>query len=249
MTEREEAMEDQVREADDAMEGDSDDSIHYEDVDTEEELEEEEGSSLLTQCKPFSLMSLHFGSQFVSEEEEDEGGEEGEGEGEDNGPPQTYLPGKPLEEGEELVCDENAYIMYHQANTGKHTCSINQKNTFSIFEFVLPGAPCLSFDIIPDGLGSERTEFPHTTYLIAGTQAATSFTNRLIVMKMSNMQKTQPKEESESEDSEDEEEGDIKPDLECAIIHHQGSVNRVRVRRNSKSLILSMIIKLSYFFR
>ena len=44
MSEREEAMEDQVREADDAMEGDSDDSIHYEDVDTEEELEEEEGS-------------------------------------------------------------------------------------------------------------------------------------------------------------------------------------------------------------
>ena len=89
----------------------------------------------------------------------------------------------------------------------------------------------MSFDIIPDGLGAERSEFPHTTYLIAGTQAATSFTNRLIVMKMSNMQKTQPKEESDSEDSEDEDEGDIKPDLECAIIHHQGSVNRVRVRK------------------
>lgn len=177
-------MDQEVREGDEGMEGDdSDDSIHYEDVDTEEEAS--------------------------GEEEEEEGAEEGEEEeGEPDGPPQTYLPGKPLEEGEELVCDENAYIMYHQANTG---------------------APCLSFDIIPDGLGAERSEFPHTTYLIAGTQAATSFTNRLIVMKMSNMQKTQPKEESDSEDSEDEDEGDIKPDLECAIIHHQGSVNRVRM--------------------
>ena len=89
------------------------------------------------------------------------------------------------------------------------------------------GAPCLSFDIIPDGLGAERTAFPHTAYLLSGTQASTSFTNRLIVMKMSNMQKTQP--ESDSEDSEDEDDSVVKPDLECAIIHHQGSVNRVRV--------------------
>ena len=41
------------------------------------------------------------------------------------------------------------------------------------------------------------------------------------------MQKTQP--ESDSEDSEDEDDSVVKPDLECAIIHHQGSVNRVRV--------------------
>lgn len=78
-------------------------------------------------------------------------------------------------------------------------------------------------------MGAERTDFPHTAYLLSGTQASTDFTNRLIVMKMSNMQKTQP--ESDSEDSDDDDDNDnmMKPDLECAIIHHQGSVNRVRV--------------------
>lgn len=46
---------------------------------------------------------------------------------------------------------------------------------------------------------------------------------------MSNMQKTQPRSESDSEDSEDDEDTVIKPNLDCAIIHHQGAVNRVRV--------------------
>ena len=104
---------------------------------------------------------------------------------------------------------------------------INQVDSTNFSLFYCLGAPCLSFDVIPDGLGFDRSDFPHTSYLISGTQASTAFTNRLIVMKMSNMHKTQP--ESENEDSEDEEETIMKPDLECAIIHHQGSVNRVRV--------------------
>jgi ribosome assembly protein RRB1 len=49
-----------------------------------------------------------------------------------------------------------------------------------------------------------------------------------MVMKMSNMQKTQPLDESEDEEDSDEEK-EMKPDLDCAIIHHQGAVNRVRV--------------------
>jgi hypothetical protein len=107
MSDKEETMEESVPtgQDDDEMEDDNE----YEDVDDEAEDDDDEEDS----------------DDDAEEEEgegegEGEGGEEEEGEEEEGetGPPKTYLPGKPLEEGEELVCDENAYIMYHQANTG-----------------------------------------------------------------------------------------------------------------------------------
>lgn len=60
-------------------------------------------------------------------------------------------------EDEELICDESAYVMLHQAHTG---------------------APCLSFDVIQDNLGDIRDTFPMTTYIVAGTQAAKAHVNR-----------------------------------------------------------------------
>lgn len=70
---------------------------------------------------------------------------------------EVYLPGKPLEENEELVCNESAYVMLHQAHTG---------------------APCLSFDILRDDLGDSRETFPLTGYIVAGTQAARTHVNK-----------------------------------------------------------------------
>lgn len=68
----------------------------------------------------------------------------------------VYLPGHELDKDEELVCDESAYIMLHQAHTG---------------------APCLSFDIILDKLG-QHVDFPLSSYIVAGTQAARAHVNR-----------------------------------------------------------------------
>ncbi|PNF41437.1 hypothetical protein B7P43_G13794 [Cryptotermes secundus] len=128
----------------------------------------------------------------------------------------TYLPGQPLKEDEELVYDESVYVMLHEVHTG---------------------SPCLSFDVILDGLGAARELHPLCAYVVAGTQAARTHTNNILVMKMSNMHKTQKeKKEDESDegsdddddDDDDEEAQNKTPHLECARIKHQGCVNRIR---------------------
>lgn len=92
--------------------------------------------------------------QSVSTDDEDD---KNDNESTTDGKREVYLPGKELDVGEELVCDESAYIMLHQARTG---------------------APCLSFDIIPDQLGSNREAFPMACYIVAGTQAAKAHVNK-----------------------------------------------------------------------
>ncbi|XP_029672091.1 glutamate-rich WD repeat-containing protein 1 isoform X1 [Formica exsecta] len=121
----------------------------------------------------------------------------------------VYLPGQTLEEGEELVADKSAYRLLHHAQSG---------------------APCLSFDIIPDDLGNCRESYPLTMYIVAGTQAAKTHVNNLLVMKMSNLHGTrQSSEDSESESSDSEDENDEhRPVMNVAPIRHHGCVNRVR---------------------
>ncbi|XP_055383252.1 glutamate-rich WD repeat-containing protein 1 [Condylostylus longicornis] len=132
---------------------------------------------------------------------------------------EVYLPGKkPLQENEELVCDESAYIMLHQAHTG---------------------APCLSFDIIRDELNSSGDRFPMTSYMVAGTQAARAHVNNVIVMKMYNLHRTSKEDEDDEvsdDDDVEEEDNDLeseekKPKMSCALIKHQGCVNRIRTTK------------------
>lgn len=150
---------------------------------------------------------------------EDEAGEEST----KKDPQSVYLPSQKLEEGEELVADESAYIMLHTASTG---------------------SPCLSFDIIPDELGDDRENYPLSCYIVAGTQAPRTHLNNLIVMKMTNLYKTQKDSNEEDDDSDEEledsdDEGDPKsktPQMSCALIKHQGCVNRVRSKKIGNSV-------------
>ncbi|XP_028985916.1 glutamate-rich WD repeat-containing protein 1 [Betta splendens] len=150
------------------------------------------------------------------EEMEEEGaGEEGED--------KVYVPGiEPLQPGEELEMDRSAYRMYHECQTG---------------------APCLSFDILRDGDGDAREEFPLSMLLCAGTQADTALSNRLIVMRMYNLHGTEKdKDEDDEGDSgeesdDDEDDEDKKPQMELAMMPHYGGINRVRVtQRGEQSL-------------
>ena len=113
--------------------------------------------------------------------------------------------------------------------------------------------PCLSFDILPDALGMARKKFPMTAYVVTGTQADKAERNKLIVMKWSNLHKTNKDGLDEDEDEErranfkieddgsdsedDEEEGD--PELEFRMIKHAGAVNRVRAMPQMSTLVAS----------
>lgn len=173
-------------------------------------------------------MQEEFEDIMEQDEDDEDDNEDMEEEGEDgetkatNTDGDVYLPGKPLEEGEELVCDQSAYVMLHQAQTG---------------------APCLSFDIIADNLGENRETFPMTAYVVAGTQASQAHMNSVIVMKLSNLHRTskndnEDDDDEDDSDSEQEEEDEAKkPKMAGALIKHQGCVNRIRTTTHNNTVL------------
>ncbi|XP_072976699.1 protein HEAT STRESS TOLERANT DWD 1 [Typha angustifolia] len=151
------------------------------------------------------------------------GSKKGESSTVPSAPPKVWQPGvDQLEEGEELQFDPTAY---------------NYLRGFDI------GWPCLSFDIVHDSLGLIRTEFPHTVYGVAGTQAEKASWNYIGIFKLSNItgKKRQlvpapsagsdvDMESESSSDEEDEEESEDfkKPVLQLNKVAHEGCVNRIR---------------------
>ncbi|KAI9083004.1 hypothetical protein K1719_035019 [Acacia pycnantha] len=139
-------------------------------------------------------------------------------------PAKVWQPGvDKLEDGEELQCDPSAYNYLH---------------AFHI------GWPCLSFDIVRDTLGLVRTEFPHTVYFMAGTQAEKASWNSIGIFKVSNIsgkrRELVPKsatddtemdsDNSDSEDDSDDEDPDSSksPILQLRKVSHEGCINRIR---------------------
>merc|ERR1719402_218268 len=98
-----------------------------------------------------------FEDMSGSEEEEEDDEEEGMSADDETGesvPPsktRVYLPGlEKLKAGEVLEHDPSAYVMLHRAEMN---------------------APCLSFDILADDLGADRSDFPASCYVVCGRQS------------------------------------------------------------------------------
>ena len=80
---------------------------------------------------------------------------------------QVWLPGRDtVEDGETLQYDPSVY-----------DCMSNMSLDW----------PCLSFDLLRDHLGGPRSAFPHTLFMVAGTQASNAKLNYLGIMKVSNL--------------------------------------------------------------
>ena len=134
-----------------------------------------------------------------------------------------------LSPDEKLEIDESAYTMHHA---------------------LTPEWPSLSFSILKDNLGDSRTRFPHSMICAIGTQADKAEKNRLTVMKLSDLAKTNTKsneddemekpydeEDDENENENDDDNEDLDPTLEHISIRHNGGVNRVRAMPQMPNIV------------
>ncbi|KAF8395181.1 hypothetical protein HHK36_019123 [Tetracentron sinense] len=151
-------------------------------------------------------------------------------------PAKVWQPGvDKLEEGEELQCDPSAYNSLHAFHLGW---------------------PCLSFDIVRDSLGLVRTEFPHTVFCVAGTQAEKASWNSIILFKLSNISgkrrellptqsagndSDMDSDSSDSDEDDDEEGygGSGPPVLQLRKVAHEGCVNRIRAMQQKPHICAS----------
>lgn len=127
---------------------------------------------------------------------------------------QTYLPGTAIADDEQLVPDNSVYLALHSLSYSW---------------------PCLSFDILRDNLGTDRATYPHTSWIVTGTQAGEvpgqgKAKDEVVIMRLGNLSKTQhDDDDSDDEDDDDDDEAnDEDATLDFLTIPHVGSVNRVR---------------------
>ncbi|KAJ4144252.1 hypothetical protein LMH87_003142 [Akanthomyces muscarius] len=124
----------------------------------------------------------------------------------------TFIVGRhKLEPGQVLTPDLTTYEMLHNLTTPW---------------------PCLSFDIVKDGLGDNRKAYPATMYAVTGTQADYKKTNdnQLMVIKFSGLSKMNKDGGGDESDSDDDDE-DAEPILESKSIPLTSTTNRIRTHQ------------------
>jgi len=130
---------------------------------------------------------------------------------------QTFIPGRhKLEAGQTLAPDLSTYQMLHTLE---------------------PTWPCLSCDIIKDGLGDNRKSYPATVYAVAGSQAAQGREreNQIMIMKMSGLSRNEKANNLDSDSDSDDDEATTDPVLETKSIPLITTTNRIRAHQSPQA--------------
>eukprot|EP01090_Pellita_catalonica_P023774 TRINITY_DN9974_c0_g1_i2.p1 TRINITY_DN9974_c0_g1~~TRINITY_DN9974_c0_g1_i2.p1 ORF type:complete len:491 (+),score=80.30 TRINITY_DN9974_c0_g1_i2:31-1473(+) len=153
-----------------------------------------------------------FGDEFEEEDvadevsmEDDQVPQEVEMETEEQPAKKVWQPGSKLGEGEVLEFDPSAYDMLHSLDVQWS---------------------CLTFDIIRDTSGYLRKKFPHSMYLVTGTQAGKSWQNAIYILKVSQLGRIDNDDREIDDDEANEVDDD--PMVESQMVQHRGGVNRIR---------------------
>merc|ERR1739838_572473 len=125
------------------------------------------------------------GEEVEEDEDEDEMSADDEtGESVPATKTRVYLPGlEKLKPGEILEHDPSAYVMLHKAEMN---------------------APCLSFDILADDAGENRSDFPASCFVVCGTQSGgKKKEDKIMLLKMTNLTKTLKEKKKKEKANED----------------------------------------------
>ncbi|ROT38117.1 ribosome assembly protein RRB1 [Sodiomyces alkalinus F11] len=125
----------------------------------------------------------------------------------------TFIVGRSkLEPGQTLAPDLSTYQMLHSLNTPW---------------------PCLSFDILRDNLGDNRSVYPATMYTVTGTQADSnrSDENQLMIMKFSGLSRMERPDDEDDEEDDDDDDEESDPILETKSIPLGSTTNRIRAHQ------------------
>ncbi len=176
------------------------------------------------------------------EDEKEEDEEENEEPSKKSGPAKSGQ--EEMKDQDDLAYDSSAYEMLHKVTLDWPCLSI---------DFVLPDRLNINYDLFNAGMKlpesvlvdytdpvtsqttkrHKQDKYPYTVYLVGGTQTdqKSKVSNKLYVMKWTDMYKTQYDNQSESDDDPDNLDED--PDLLYEWVPLKSSINRVRTMNSS----------------